>query len=91
MNKEEFNKAYIEIDDFRDKLGETFFDFFNEDDNSTYEIGKSIISVVGLCETERDFKFADRMVTAICGYSLDSIIEKIKERDAKGYKWESVY
>lgn len=91
MNKEKFNEAYMEIDDFRDKLGETFFDFFNEEDNSTYEIAKSIIAVIDTCETERDFEIADRMVTAICGYCLESIIDKIKRRDAVGHCWESIY
>ena len=89
MSKEEFNEAYIGIDNFRDKLGEMFLDFFNEEDNSTYEIAKSIIAVIDTCETERDFEIADRMVTAICGYSLDSIIDNIKERDEDDYIWES--
>lgn len=94
MNKfkkiEEFDQAYLEIEDFRDKLGEQFCDFFNEEDNNTYEMGKSIISAIEKCETEREYEIADAMVIAVCGYSISSIIEKMLERDASGYVWESV-
>ena len=80
---EEMNKAYREIDDFRDKLGETFYESFMEEDNSNYEVAKSIIRVFDMCETERDVEFTDKMLIAICGYSIESLINKIREKEDK--------
>ena len=80
---EEMNKAYREINDFRYKLGETFYEAFMEEDNSNYEIAKSIICVFDMCETERDVEFADKMLIAICGYSIETLINKIREKEVK--------
>lgn len=90
MNKEILNKAYAEIENFRDKLGENFYDAIQEDDNSTYEMAKGIISVFsGQCNTKNEFEIADAMLIAICGYSFETLVERIKKLDAEGYVWES--
>lgn len=85
----EINTAYENIESFRDKLGETFNDMYMEDDNSTYEVAKSIINVFDSCKTDRDFEMANRMLVAICGWSITSIINKIEERDTNGHLWIS--
>ena len=89
MNEEKLETAYAEITNFRDKLGETFFDAVMEDDNTTYEMAKGIISVFGDCNTETEFEVANNMLMAVCGYSFESLVEKIKERDMENYIWES--
>ncbi|MBD5534552.1 MAG: hypothetical protein HDQ99_02610 [Lachnospiraceae bacterium] len=90
MNKEILNKAYAEINNFRDKLGENFYDAIQEDDNSTYEMAKGIISVFSSqCNTKKDFDIADAMLMAICGYSFETLVERIKELDEMGYQWEN--
>jgi len=81
------DKAYIEIDNFRDKLGETFYDAFMEDDNTTYEMSKGIISVLENCNTEEEFKAANAMLTAVCGYGIDTLVGRVQERDEQGYVW----
>lgn len=78
-----------EITDFTDKFGEVFFDAIMEEDNSTYEMAKSIIAVLDSCETERDIEMADRMLIACCGYSFETLVNRIKEQDSNGYQWES--
>jgi len=83
------NDAYVGIENFRNKLGETFVDAYMEDSNSSYEISKSIIAVFDNCKTEREFEMADRMLIAVCGYSIESLIDQIKGRDASGYVWVS--
>jgi len=83
------NDAYSNIENFRDKLGEVFYDEFMKDDNSTYEISKSIINTFGRCQTERDFEIADAMLIAVCGWSFETLLEKIKERDTNGFAWTS--
>lgn len=83
------NNAYMEIENFRSKFGETFNDAYQEDDNYTYEISKSIIGVFDMCETERDVEIADRMLIATCGYCLESLINRIEQRDNDDYEWES--
>ena len=86
---ERLNEAYREIENFRRKLGETFYDAVQEDDNYTYEMAKGIINVFYICKTERDIEIADKMLVAICGYCLDTLIDRIEERDAIDYYWES--
>lgn len=90
MNKETLNSAYAEINNFRDKLGETFFNAVMEDDNTTYEMAKGIISVFSSqCNTKKEFEVANSMLIAVCGYSFETLVDKIKERDEQGYTWES--
>lgn len=83
------NDAYVRIENFRDKLGEVFVDAFMEDDNSSYEISKSVIAVFDNCKTDREFEVADHMLTAVCGYGIETLISKIEELDANGHVWES--
>ena len=91
MNKERLiNRAYVEIEHFRDKFGEIFYDAIQEDDNSTYEMAKGIIyGFSGKCHTKKEFEIADSMLMAICGYSFETLIERIKKLDAESYMWKS--
>lgn len=88
MSIESFNEAYSEIHEFRDKLGETFYDAIEEYDNTCYEMAKCIVAVFGKCENEHDFEIADNMLTAVCGYSVENLINRIRKRDSEGYPWE---
>lgn len=89
MNRETLNSAYAEIDNFRNKLGETFFDAVMEEDNFTYEMAKGIISTFSSCNSKKEFEAANNMLIAICGYSFETLVERIKERDKQDYSWES--
>ena len=86
---QKLNNAYETINNFREKFGETYFDAFMEEDNFTYEIAKSIINVFGCCQTEREAEIADKMLIATCGYCLETLINRIKERDENYWYWES--
>ncbi len=77
--KETFDKMESEIDDFRDLLGEVVYDAFNEDDNSSYEIGRSLVRELRNASALQ-FDFADKMLIAITGYSLESHLERITDR-----------
>ncbi len=88
MDKETINTAYEEITDFLNKLGETFYDAVQEDDNFTYDMAKGIIKVFNHCDTKEKFEIADAMLIAVCGYSFETLLERIKERDRNGYVWE---
>lgn len=88
MSTEVLNNAYVEIDKFRTKLGEIFMDAVTEDDNTSYKMAKGILSTFADCTTEQEFKAANHMLTAVCGYSFECLVSKIKERDSKGYVWE---
>ena len=89
MNKDLLDKAYIEIENFSDKLGETFYGAVQEEDNTTYEMAKGIIGVFSSCETQKDFDIANAMLIAICGRSFETLVEIIKERDNSRYCWGS--
>lgn len=90
MNKEVLNAAYTEIESFRNKFGETFYDATQTDDMSSSVMATGIISIFStLCRTEKEFEIADEMLIAICGFSFENLVEQIKERDQDGYEWES--
>ena len=81
--KNVISKAYREIDDFTDKLGETFFDTFNEEDNFICDMAKGIIHAFSCCETEREYEIANKMLIGVCGYGIQTLISRIKEEEAK--------
>lgn len=61
----------------RDDLGCAIVDAFYEDDNYACDIGKGVINCFSNCQTEREYKIADEMLTAVCGYCIDSLASKI--------------
>lgn len=90
MKKEIVDRAYLDIDNFKEKLGEVFYDAIQEEDNFTYDMAKGIISVFdNQCNTDREFEIADAMLVATCGYGIETLISRIKERDKEGHCWES--
>ena len=86
MNKETLFNASNNIDNFTDKLSEIIFEEINSDDTSMCDIGKHIMYVINECESEREFQIANGMLISICGWSFDSLIEKIQEYDEE-YEW----
>lgn len=46
-------------------------------DNYACDIGKGVINCFSNCQTEREYKIADEMLTAVCGYCIDSLASKI--------------
>lgn len=79
------------IDDIRDKLGGTIYDCIEEDgSNFTCDMGRCILNTILNCDTQRELDIANNILMAISGYSLESILEKILERDKEGYIWESI-
>ena len=89
MNRCKLNEAFEEIHNFKDKLGENFFDAIMEDDNSTYEMAHGIISAFNNCETEREFEIANDMLTGCCGYGFEMLVDRIKEQDKENHQWMS--
>lgn len=89
MNEEKLEKARTEIEDFTDKFGETFVEAIMEYNNTSKEMAKGIIAEFCSCRSERDFEVANNMLMAACGYSFESLVERIQKRDTDGYIWES--
>lgn len=84
-----FNDAYLEIDNFREKLGEITFDAIMEEDNFSCDIAKGIINTFDMCNNEREYDIANAMLIGICGYGIETLLNRIRERDKEGYSWES--
>lgn len=92
MKLENVKKELMDTEHICDKLGETIYDMIQGEDNSTYEMGKSVYDVFArLCTTEEQKIVANRMLIAICGWSIETVLKKIQERDENGYTWESVW
>ena len=89
-SKDKLEKSIREINYFTDKLGETFFDELMNDNNFSYEMAKSIIITFDQCSTEEEFQAANKMLIAICGYGIDTLIDKVVERDNSNFVWNSV-
>ena len=59
-------------------LGNAIYEAFMEDDNYFHEIGKSVIGTFTDCENEKEFELADRMLAAVCGWKIESLLNRIK-------------
>lgn len=70
----EIKEKLIETD--ADSLGEAVYEAFMEDDNNFREIGKSVSNLYSNCQSEEEFNAADRMLIAITGYGIESLISK---------------
>lgn len=90
VNKEVINKATAEIENFRDKLGEIVLDAIMEDDNSSLDMARGILRIFATCNTQREFEIANDMLTGICGYSFETLVERIRELDREHHCWESI-
>ena len=89
VHKVILRSACAQIDCLKDKLGEVLVDAFSEEDNSGYEMAKGVMSTLESCSTQKEFDAANNMLMAICGYSIESLVERIRERDEQGFSWES--
>ena len=76
--KETFDRMEGEMDDFRDRLGSVILDAINEDDNSTWEIGRSLTRELRYASVLQ-YDMADKVLIAVTGYSIESLLNKIKE------------
>lgn len=63
----------VDVDD----LGCTIVDAFYEDDNFATDIGKSVYSIFKDCDTKEKFDTADQMLTAVCGYGIKSLLNRM--------------
>ena len=63
---------------FDEELGNEVYEAYMEDDNSMYEVGNGIISTFNACETGREAEIADRMLAAICGYKIGSLLNRME-------------
>ena len=64
-----------------EKLADVTVDAIYEDDNNGYEMAKGILNTFADCETEKEFKIANDMLISICGYSIETLLTKIKEKE----------
>ena len=72
-----------------DKIGEMFVDEYASEDAGASQIGRMIMRTFRECKTKGEFVAANNILIATCGWSIESLLEKIKERDTEGYEWES--
>ena len=70
-----------DMDDAVDKLADVTVDAIYEDDNSGYEMAKGILNTFADCETEKEYKIANDMLISICGYSIETLLSKMKEKE----------
>lgn len=71
-------------DDAIDKLADVTVPAIYEDNDNNrygYEIAEDILNTFADCETEKEFKIANDMLISICGYSIETLLTKIKEKE----------
>ena len=55
---------------------------YNNDNNRYgYEIAEDILNTFSDCETEKEFQIANDMLISICGYPIETLLSKMKERE----------
>lgn len=75
-----FNQAIEQVDNLREELGNAIYDAFQEEDNYPHEIAKHVINTFFMCQTEQEFEIADSMLTAVCGWNFETLINKIQQQ-----------
>lgn len=53
----------------------------NDNNRYGYEMAKGILNTFADCETEKEFKIANDMLISICGYSIETLLSKMKEKE----------
>lgn len=72
------NKLINELNGIdEESLGNAIYEAFMEDDNYMHEIGESVIATFNDCKTEREVEIADRMLAAICGWRIETLLNRI--------------
>ena len=83
MTKEEFKKFVNEkMDDPRQSLGDVIYDAI-EDDNSSYTMGKYAVNEFLGFKTKKEFEAGEKILIAITGYGLDTLVERVLEKEEK--------
>lgn len=72
------NDAHNNIDEFSEALGNAIYEAFMEDDNYLHEIGRSVLWAFNSCKTESEVEIADRMLIAICGWGIETLLRRIE-------------
>jgi len=72
----ETKRILSEID--YDDLGDVIWEELNAYDNSSTDMGRYAILCLEHCETEAEFEAANNMMTALTGWSIESLIKKVK-------------
>ncbi len=68
--------------DFTD-FGEAIFNAVNESDNYLRDIGSRTLFAIDRCKTEREFDLVNRMFTAITGWRIETIINRVMENEER--------
>lgn len=63
-----------------DILGDEIWAAIDEPNNYAYDMAKYAKLVVDGCMNEREFEIADEMFTAITGWRIRTIIERMKKK-----------
>ena len=71
------NEFDDKIEEFDVKLGSAVYEAFMEDGNFFNDIGSAIVSTFNACKTESEVEIADRMLIAICGYGIETLLNII--------------
>lgn len=78
MDKEKLNKAYMQIQNLEYEVGEAVWRATQEEINTHEEIGIGIICTLGQCNTKKEFDIADAIIVSVCGYGIDTLLNRIK-------------
>jgi hypothetical protein len=89
MDREVLNKAYEEIPDFKDKLGENVLDAVTKEERDPCKMAEEVIRVFSSCKTKKELEAADNMLMAVCGYNLEKLVQRINRLDECGYLWKN--
>ena len=75
---------------FEEKVGEVAWDFAQNDDVSTRDIGEILVSALLRLQTPDEYKAAESVLVALLGEGIFEILDTVEERDKEGYSWYCV-
>ena len=84
-------RRFENISSLANKLGEITYYAVLEEDNFPEKIGEAIASLVSSCELERDYDIINKVIVAICGYSIPTLLDRIVECDKdRDWEWDTI-
>ena len=78
MDRVKFFNRINRFKNIRERFGSAIYEATTEYDNLPYEMGKHALNVLSSCKTQEEFDAAEKMLIAVSGYGLDTLLERVK-------------
>ena len=88
----EFEAKMVENKEYMaEKLGETMCDcIMNDGSKYSVDMGADLLDIAKNIEHESQYELMNDVLIAVTGSNLSDLLEIVRERDDRGYAWETL-